>query len=55
MVDDAVFTGALAMVAVALVQLAWSRGPARPAIAVGLSQLGLGLAVVVATAIGVTA
>ena len=53
--DDAVFAGALAMVAVALVQLAWSRGPARPAIAVGLSQLGFGLAVVVATAIGVTA
>jgi hypothetical protein len=54
-IDDSVFTGALALVAVALVQLAWSRGPARPAIAIGLSQLGFGLAVVVATAIGVTA
>jgi hypothetical protein len=55
MVDDVVFTGALVLVGVALVQLAWSRGPARPAIAVGLSQLGFGLAVVVGTAIGVTA
>jgi len=55
MVDDAVFAGAIAVVVLGLVQLAWSRGPARPAIAVGVSQLVFGLAVVVATAIGVTA
>jgi hypothetical protein len=54
-VDDAVLAGSVAVVAVALVQFLWSRGPARPAIAVGMSQLGFGLAVVVATAIGVTA
>jgi hypothetical protein len=35
------------------VQFAWSRGPARPAVAVGISQLLFGLAVVAATAIGV--
>jgi len=54
-VDDAVLLGAIAVAAVALVQLAWSRGPARPAKAVGFAQLGFGLAVVAATAIGVTA
>lgn len=54
-VDDAVLAGAVAVVLVTLVQFVWSRGPARPALAVGLSQLGFGLAVVVATAIGVTA
>jgi hypothetical protein len=55
LVDDAVLAGSIAVVAVALVQFAWSRGPARPAIAVGMSQLGFGLAVVAATAIGVAA
>jgi hypothetical protein len=54
-VDSAVLAGAVAVVVVAVVQLAWSRGPARPAVAVGFSQLGFGLAVVVATAIGVAA
>jgi hypothetical protein len=54
-VDDAVLAGAVAVVIVALVQLGWSRGPARPALAVGLSQLAFGLSVVLATAIGVTA
>jgi len=52
-VDDAVLVGAAAVALVALVQIAWSRGPARPAKAVGFAQLGFGLAVVVATAIGV--
>jgi hypothetical protein len=53
--DDAVLAGAIAVLVVALAQFAWSRGPARPAKVVGFSQLGFGLAVVVATAIGVTA
>jgi hypothetical protein len=52
-IDSAVLAGAVAVAVVALVQLAWSRGPARPALAVGFSQLGFGLAVVAATAIGV--
>jgi hypothetical protein len=54
-VDDAVLAGAAAAVVVAIAQFAWSRGPARPALAVGLSQLGFGLLVVAATAIGVLA
>jgi len=54
-VDDAVLVGALAVLVIAAVQFAWSRGPARPAVAVGVAQLGFGLFVVVATAIGVTA
>jgi hypothetical protein len=54
-VDDAVLAGAAAVVVVAIAQFAWSRGPARPALAVGLSQLGFGLLVVAATAIGVLA
>jgi len=54
-VDSGVLAGAIAMVLVAIVQFAWSRGRARPAIAVGVSQLVFGLAVVVATAIGATA
>jgi hypothetical protein len=53
-VDDAVLVGALAVVAVTVVQFGWSRGPARPALAVGFSQLAFGLLVVIATAIGVT-
>jgi hypothetical protein len=54
-VDTAVTAGAVAVLVVAAVQFAWSRGPARPAIAIGLSQLAFGLVVVVATAIGVIA
>lgn len=54
-VDTDVAAGAVAVVIVAVVQFVWSRGPARPAVAVGLSQLAFGLVVVVATAIGVTA
>ena len=54
-VEPAVLVGAIAVAMVALVQFAWSRGPARPAKAVGFSQLGFGLVVVVATAIGVGA
>ena len=54
-VDDAVTVGAVAVVVLAVVQFAWSRGPARPAVGVGVSQLGFGLAIVAATAIGVAA
>jgi hypothetical protein len=54
-VDGAVMAGALAVLVVGVVQFAWSRGPARAAVAVGVSQLGFGLAVVAATAIGATA
>jgi hypothetical protein len=52
-VDAAVLAGAIAVGVVAIVQFVWSRGPARPAVAVGISQLLFGLAVVAATAIGV--
>jgi hypothetical protein len=52
-IDDAVLLGAVAVVLVTLVQFVWSRGPARPAKAVGFAQLGFGLAVVFATATGV--
>ncbi len=52
-VDAATTAGAAAVVILVLVQFAWSRGPARPAVVVGVSQLGFGLAVVAATAIGV--
>jgi hypothetical protein len=54
-IDPAVLAGAVAVVVLALAQFAWSRGPARPAKAVGFAQLGFGIAVVVATAIGVAA
>jgi hypothetical protein len=52
-VDPSVGSGACCVVLVAAIQLAWSRGPARPAVVVGLAQLGFGVAVVVATALGV--
>jgi hypothetical protein len=51
-VDAAVSLGAAVVALLAMVQFGWSRGPARPAKVVGFSQLGFGLAVVVATAIG---
>ncbi len=54
-VDVSVLLGAVAVVVIAVVQFLWSRGPARPAKVVGFSQLGFGLAVVAATAIGVVA
>ena len=54
-VDGGVLAGAVAVAVVAMVQFAWSRAPARPAMAVGVSQLVFGLAVVMATAIGATA
>jgi hypothetical protein len=54
-VDDAVLLGAVAVVLLVAVQFAWSRAPARPAKVVGFGQLGFGLAVVAATAIGVAA
>lgn len=53
-VDTSVALGAAAVAALVVVQFGWSRGPARPAKVVGFSQLGFGLSVVVATAIGVT-
>jgi len=53
LVDPVVALGSGCVVLVTLIQLAWSRGPARPAIVVGLGQLGLGLTVVGATALGV--
>ncbi len=53
LVDSRAGLGACAVVVVAATQLAWSRGPARPAKVVGLWQLGFGLGVVGATAIGV--
>jgi YwiC-like protein len=52
-VDPSVLLGAAAVFVIAVVQFLWSRGPARPALVVGFSQLGFGLAVVAATAIGV--
>jgi hypothetical protein len=52
-VDASVALGACCVVLVAAVQFAWSRGAARPAVVVGVSQLLFGLAVVGATAIGV--
>lgn len=53
-VDGAVAVGAVAVALIAVAQFAWSRGPARPAKVVGFAQLGFGLLVVVATAIGAT-
>ena len=55
LVDANVALGAVSVVLVAVVQFAWSRGPARPAKVVGISQLVLGLIVVATTAIGVLA
>lgn len=54
-VDPSVGLGSVAVLAVVAVQLGWSRGPARRAKVVGFWQLGFGLAVVAATAIGVHA
>jgi hypothetical protein len=51
-VDPTVLAGALAVAVLVVVQFGWSRGPARPAVAVGVSQLVFGLAVVVVTAVG---
>jgi hypothetical protein len=53
-VDDAVAAGAIAVAVLVVVQFVWSRGPARPAVAVGVSQLVLGLVVVAVTAVGAT-
>ena len=53
-VDGAVAAGAIAVAVLVVVQFVWSRGPARPAVVVGVSQLLLGLAVVVVTAVGAT-
>ncbi len=54
-VDDAVWLGAIAVAIVAAAQFLWSRRPARKALAVGIAQLGFGLTVVIATAVGVGA
>jgi hypothetical protein len=53
LLDGALAAGAVAVAVVAAIQFAWSRGPARPAKVVGFSQLGFGLAVVAATALGI--
>jgi hypothetical protein len=53
-VDSAVTAGAIAVAILVVLQYAWSRGPAHPAVVVGVSQLVLGLLVVVVTAIGAT-
>jgi hypothetical protein len=55
LVDPDVAIGAVCVLAVIGAQFAWSRGPARRAKVVGFWQLGFGLAIVVATAIGVWA
>ncbi len=52
-VDADVLFGSIAVLAVVVAQLVWSRRPPRPAKVVGLRQLALGLLVVAATAIGV--
>jgi hypothetical protein len=52
-VEPDVLLGSIAVLAVVVTQLVWSRRPPRPAKVVGLRQLALGLLVVAATAIGV--
>jgi hypothetical protein len=54
-VDASVGVGALCVIAIVAVQLAWSRGPARPAKVVGIWQMVFGLVVVAGAAIGVLA
>jgi hypothetical protein len=52
-VDPAVGLGVVSVGVTIVAQVAWSRGPARPAQVVGFSQLAFGLSVVAATALGV--
>jgi hypothetical protein len=54
-VDRALLAGALAVVALVLAQLVWTRRSAVPAKTLGLRQLILGLAVVAVAAAGVLA
>jgi hypothetical protein len=51
-VDGDAALGAACVVAVAITQFAWSRGPARPAKLVGVWQMVFGIVVVAGTAIG---
>ena len=53
LVDSSVWSGAVCVLAIVAVQVAWSRGPARRAKVVGIWQMVFGLALVVATALGV--
>lgn len=54
LVDATVWLGAVCVLAVIVVQFAWSRGPARAAMVVGIWQMVFGLVVVAGTAVGVT-
>jgi hypothetical protein len=53
LVDATVWLGAACVLAVIAVQFAWSRGPARPAVVVGVWQSLFGLVVVAGTAVAV--
>ena len=55
LIDPAVWIGAGCVFAVVAVQVAWSRGPARPAKVVGIWQMVFGLVVVAGSAAGVIA
>ena len=55
LVDPSVWSGAVCVLAIVAVQLAWSRGPARHAKVVGMWQMVFGLSLVAATALGVLA
>lgn len=52
-IDTRVLAGAMAVVAIALVQLRWVRGPVPPMKVAGVRQMLLGFAVVAVTAVGV--
>ena len=52
-VDTDLLAGAIGVVVLAVLQLWWVRRPPIPARRLGLTQLGLGLALVVVTAAGV--
>ena len=52
-VESALLAGAAAVFALAVAQVVWVRRPPVPAKVVGLRQLGLGLAIVAITAVGV--
>ena len=53
--DRSLAAGAVAVAGVVVVQRVWGRRPVPRPVVVGMRQLGLGLAVVAATAIGVLA
>lgn len=53
--DRSLLAGAVAIAVIVALQLGWSRRPSPPARTLGFRQLGLGIALVVITAIGVIA